>query len=261
MTQLRVYSEFQRVDPFGQILAADRAETPREILSPAVVRNAFVSFHVAVTAPKRTMYFLAVQSNPADAFRWTIQEEKFIRQGDLWTGDTLEQVRPPYFGVIPDPKANIPGQTTRVYLVDVWVPPTIPAGTVRFEVLLKTVHWQVWPMEVRVLGATVPELKKTGRPVPLPSLDLPADTAAWASLEAYMDDSGDSGAGPPMNVRAIIRRNAAQDMALAQQLPDRRVVVQEVARVMKQPRQTAGAEWYLKVRDFIYRAATRPAAR
>jgi hypothetical protein len=76
--QLRVYSEFQRVDPFGNILAVDRAERPRELLSPAIPRNAYTSFHVAVTGPPKTMYFLAVQTNPPDVFRWRLYEEKFV---------------------------------------------------------------------------------------------------------------------------------------------------------------------------------------
>ena len=103
--RLRVYSEFQRVDPFGEILAIDRSETPREILSPAVARNAFTSFHVAVTTPPKTGYFLALQSYPADTFRWTLYEEKFVASGDSWIPDTLLEARRPYFGAMPDPAA------------------------------------------------------------------------------------------------------------------------------------------------------------
>ena len=33
-----IYSEFQRVDPYGEIVAADRAPQPREILSQAGIR-------------------------------------------------------------------------------------------------------------------------------------------------------------------------------------------------------------------------------
>src|ERR1051325_7142132 len=57
---LAVYSEFQRPDPFGQIVAVDRGAQPREILSPAAPRNGFVSFHIAVTAPPNTNYFLYI---------------------------------------------------------------------------------------------------------------------------------------------------------------------------------------------------------
>lgn len=112
--QIRIYSEFQRVDPFGEILAADRAQSPREILSPAVVRNAFASFHVVVTAPANESYFLAAQANPENILRWTLYEEKFAKHGDAWIPDALDEARPPYYGVIPDPQMSIPGQTTRV---------------------------------------------------------------------------------------------------------------------------------------------------
>src|ERR1041385_4727377 len=61
---VEVYSEFQRPDPLGAIVAADRAESPREILSPAVARNGFASFHIAVSVPLQTNYFLYVVTNP-----------------------------------------------------------------------------------------------------------------------------------------------------------------------------------------------------
>src|SRR5438270_8816561 len=61
---LAVYSEFQRVDPFGQIVAVDRGPQPREILSPAAPRNGFVSFHIAVTGPPGLNYFLYIVTSP-----------------------------------------------------------------------------------------------------------------------------------------------------------------------------------------------------
>src|ERR1700686_3004597 len=76
---IEVYSEFQRVDPFGRIVAADRAETPREILSPAVARNGFASFHVAVSVPPQTNYFLYVVTNPVNACRVALYREHFAR--------------------------------------------------------------------------------------------------------------------------------------------------------------------------------------
>src|SRR5579864_270092 len=57
---VQVYSELERVDPFGAIVAVDRGAAPREILSPAVPRNGFLSLHVAVTVPPGEDYFLYV---------------------------------------------------------------------------------------------------------------------------------------------------------------------------------------------------------
>src|SRR5437667_9059574 len=53
---VNVYSEFLRVNPRGEILAADATPKPREILSPAVVRNGFASFQIVVRSPRPTSY-------------------------------------------------------------------------------------------------------------------------------------------------------------------------------------------------------------
>ena len=63
LPELEIYSEFQRVDPFGRIISNDRAQRPREILSPAIPRNGFASFHIVVTAPPvRAIFFLSEQT-------------------------------------------------------------------------------------------------------------------------------------------------------------------------------------------------------
>src|SRR6202158_2570466 len=129
---LEVYSEFQRVDPFGNIVAADRAEHPREILSPAVARNGFASFHVVVSVPPATNYFLYVVTNPLNACRVALYKEHFVKTPKGWIPDALAEVRRlPDFGVMPDPDENIPGQNTRVYLLDLWIPPD--ADVARFR--------------------------------------------------------------------------------------------------------------------------------
>jgi hypothetical protein len=241
--ELRLYSEFQRADPFGRILAADRAAKPREILSPALVRNAYASFQVVVTGEPKDMYFLAVQSNPDGLFQWKLYEEKFAESGDAWIPDALEEVKPPYFGVLPDPAAAIAGQTTRVYLLDVWTPPDAPVGRVRLEVLIKTDYWRVAPMEVRIQSAVVPELPAgAAANKPLPPLREPADAAARQALE------GDVSAPPrPATLRDLIRRNAMQDAALMR--------LRNI-RASPPERDDAGAEAYLRFRDRVYREAS-----
>jgi len=52
---LRVYSEFAQIDATGRVTAP--AE-PREILSPAIARNAFSSFQVVVDVARGTSYQL-----------------------------------------------------------------------------------------------------------------------------------------------------------------------------------------------------------
>src|SRR5579859_2115772 len=63
---IRIYSEFQRIDPFGDVVPFDRGTPPREILSPAIARDGHLSVHVVVTAPANTNYFLYAAANPAD---------------------------------------------------------------------------------------------------------------------------------------------------------------------------------------------------
>ena len=126
---LEVYSEFQRVDPSGKVVAIDRAEQPREILSPAVARNGYASFHIVVSAPPKTNYLLYVVTNPLDACRVTLYKERFVKTGGGWVPDTLEEIhRLPDFGAMPDPDEDIPGQNTRVYLLDIWIPPDADPG-------------------------------------------------------------------------------------------------------------------------------------
>src|SRR5579883_1422350 len=57
---VEIHSEFQRINPFGEIVRVDRSASPREILSPELPRNAHSVFHVSVSVPQNTSYFLYV---------------------------------------------------------------------------------------------------------------------------------------------------------------------------------------------------------
>ena len=66
--KVRIYSEFDRLNTAGEAFET----IPGRILSkisPAVVRNGYTSFHVAVTARPGVLYWFAVQTNPAETFR------------------------------------------------------------------------------------------------------------------------------------------------------------------------------------------------
>jgi len=211
---VEVYSEFQRVDSWGHLLDAEAAPPPREIISPAVPRNGFTSFHIAVTARPGLSYFLFVQANPPN-----LVEPKLYKEFD----DRLEPVPSPNFGVIPD------GQTTRVYLLDIWVPPDAePGRRVRLELQLKVGDWIVYPLELRIQKASVPTT--AGRTAP-------------ASLEQ------------------VTNRNARQDAAFEATLNLPEVwflTAQHIADswTARSPFSAAvNPEWYLKVRDLLYRRA------
>jgi len=258
-----IYSEFSRVDPFGEIVAADRGGQPREILSPAVARNAWASFHVVISAPPKTTYLLYVVTNPLNACRVALYKEHFEKTSAGWTPDRLTEVkRLPDFGVIPDPADGVDGQTTRAYLLDLWIPPNAEAARFRLEVQLKVGYWVVRPMEVRVIAPRVPDLRVATGPVPLPPVSSGADAGALGAL----DDPDARTYPPPETVRAIIRRNAAQDMALASLLDAAEAGPEALRRRWEAlkpgsgdsviPR-AIGAEWYLHLRDWIYGEAQR----
>jgi hypothetical protein len=253
---LEIYSEFQRVDPFGNIAAIDRAEHPREILSPAVPRNGYASFHVVVSVPPKTNYLLYVVTNPLDACRVTLYKEHFLKTGRGWIPDTLAEVnRLPDFGAMPDPDEDIPGQNTRVYLLDIWIPPDANPGRFRLEAQLKVGTWIVRPMEVRVIPARVPDRsagREPGRAATLPRIEEGSDAAAAAVLDAYISGASNPTLVQPLTVREIIRRNATQDMALAGS-PE----ALEKLRKSLPSRKTLGAEWYLRIRDQVYAEAQR----
>ena len=111
---------------------------PREILSPAVARNGFASFHIAVSVPPKESYFLYVVTNPIEACHVALYKEHFVKTPSGWIPDRLTEVhRLPDFGVMPDPDDGVEGQTTRVYLLDLWIPPTADLSRFRVEVQLK----------------------------------------------------------------------------------------------------------------------------
>ena len=252
---LEIYSEFQRVDPFGSIVAVDQAEHPREILSPAVPRNGYASFHIAVSVPPKTNYLLYVVTNPLDACRVALYKEHFVKTGGGWIPDTLNEVqRLPDFGAMPDPDDDIPGQNTRAYLLDVWIPPEAKPGRFRLEAQLKVGYWIVRPMEVRVIPALVPSgsAGEPGRKITLPRVEEGADAAAAAVLNDYISGAFSPTTAEPLTVREIIRRNAIQDMSLAG--PPEAL---EKLRKGLPSRKTLGAEWYLRIRDLVYSEAQR----
>src|SRR6266508_2477563 len=85
---VRVYSEFQRIDPFGNVVALDATESAREVLSPMVVRNAWASFQAAVTIPQGVPSFLYVLQNP-EWFRVEVSRELFAKTAAGWVPDGL----------------------------------------------------------------------------------------------------------------------------------------------------------------------------
>jgi hypothetical protein len=266
--QLRIYSEFQRVDPFGRIVEADRALRPREILSPAVARNGYASFHVVVIVPPQTPFVLHFGQNPEDVLKLTVYKERFVKVGQAWIPDPLERVLPPYESRARPPEQSIPGQTATAFWLDAWIPAEARVGRMRLEAQLNVgEHWVIAPMEVRIRPVRIPDHADTSEA--LPPVEAPADRAALGPLLAFLCGTAEPPGAASVSVRRLIRRNARQDMALARQLAERlgEHAVREgllraagaagAASWCSGPETPAerGAEWYLRVRDYLLRAA------
>jgi hypothetical protein len=216
---LRVFSEFARIDSSGEIIAP--AE-PREILSPAIARNAFSSFQVVVQVAKGTHYWLHIGQNPENAVRITLYRE---------AGDRLAPVELSY-----------EGWETQIFWLDVWTDRAAPVRRIKIEPQLFVENdWVVYPMEARVIDTTVPN-----GPWPegsIPSIDV---------MKRFLCENTMPEAAPAKELSAsrLQFRNAQQDLALA-----RRVPAQDLRQLLggcdappsDQPEQ------YLRIRDYLLR--------
>jgi hypothetical protein len=268
---IRLYSEFERFDPFGSPVASDRDMTPREILSPAMARNGHLSLHVVITAPAGTNYLLYTGSNPPDILQIKLYREYFSPCGNDYCPDWLTEQNTPTFGVIPEFRQDLARpamdrQTTRCYLLDIWAPPGTPPRRVRVEALLKTGTWLVAPLEVRIVAPTVPEINSTHVSEDrvfaenVAPLDEPSSATAQIQLLRYLAGLPIQLPTQTLRVRDIIQRNAAEDMLLARSLKPNPhgPPFPELNLISWWPfvYPGPGAEWYLKVRDFLYRFGT-----
>lgn len=269
---VRVYSEFQRVDPFGKILTVDKAPRPREILSPAVVRNACASFHLAVSVAAGVPFSLLFGQNPEGTLQITVYKEVYAKRGAAWIPDGLERLSISKDGLVSDPGPRLPGQTTLLYWLDLWVPPATPVERVRLEAQLNVGDsWVIYAMEIRVEEPVLPAV--VGPADTLGPVDAPADASARGPLRGYLCGTFKSEAQGPLTIRRLVRRNARQDMALARLIESkagRNVLTAGLLRLLAPGAelkawceaplfpQDQGAEWYLRVRDFLYRSASLP---
>ncbi len=266
---LQVYSEFQRIDPFGRVVSADRPSradvSPREILSPGFARNAHASYHLAVTVPPGTSYSLYMGQNPEDFLGVTVYKEVYVRRGAEWIPDGLEPVTLPYSSKAPDPARPIPGQTTVTFLMDLWTPRDARVIRAKLEPqLFLDGRWLTYPMEVRILPAVIPQFTETGLGVA--NLERPADTTVRQALQSYLCGSAPGDSAAPATIRNLILRDVQQDIALARstEKPPGSILLPEILKAAggkESPKwcqapvfpSDLGPEWYLRVRDALYR--------
>jgi len=168
---ISVYSEFAEIDASGKVIAP---ETPREILSPAVVRSGFTSFQVVVEAPAEAKWWLFVGQNPENSVKVTMYRE---------AGASLEPVALPFASA-----------GTQVLWMDWWTEENARVQRIKVEPELNiNDDWVTYPIEGRVVEARIP----TGR-------------APSASLRNYI--CGSPAPGPTPEGPRL--RNGEQDVKL-----------------------------------------------
>ena len=224
---LNVYSEFAKIDAQGNVVAP---ESPREILSPALVRNGFTSFQVVVQVPPGTDYVLRLGQNPANAAKVTFYRE---------TAGALQPVVDP-----------IKGNATQTLWMDVWIDKDAPVRRIKVEPELQIgADWVTYPMEMRVRENVVPDRGPSGADGVAPFELLRSSVCAAAPQKA------DTRRVELLGVRtaeAFHHRNALQDLAMASELsaPARDELRKWMggcnALVSNNP------EFYLHVRDYFW---------
>jgi hypothetical protein len=264
-----VYSEFQRIDPFGNVVPVDRARRAgvesREILSPGLARNAHASYHLAVTVPAGTPFTLYVGQNPESFLDVAVYKESYTRRGAQWIPDGLTPVTLPYTSRLPDLSRPILGQTTVMFFLDLHVPANATIRRTKLEPQLYLEdRWITCPMEVRILPAVIPA-HETGS-VALAAVEEPSDATARRALRTYLCGSSAADLATRGTIRWFTSRNALEDIALARSLESRPglKLLPEILRLAgagdpakwcASPMfpQDLGPEWYLRLRDALYR--------
>ena len=205
---LRVYSEFARIDASGEVTAPAQ---PREILSPAIVRNGFTSFQIVVQVKSGTPYWLYVGENPDNAVKVSMYRE---------SGEELEPLTSPYHG-----------DSTQIFWLDLLADRNAIVRRVKIEPELDVDNdWVVYPMEVRVMDARVPD--------PAPS----------SSMMKYLCGRDED---PPQTAIAKLRlRNEQQDVALASHAPKQELLERIGGCEARHPGEP---EFYLRLRDYLFR--------
>jgi hypothetical protein len=230
-----VYSEFARIGADGKVVAPP---APREILSPAVARNAFTSFQIVVQADPKTATRLYVAQNPENAVRITLYREAADANG------ALTPVVQPF-----DSQGN------QVYWVDLFTARDAPIRRIKIEPELYLVakdDWVVYPMEVRVMAATVP-----GGPT---KQALAAPEGFW--MRSFLCGGKDRGgkvrgdfattaiSSTATSIAAMRFRNEQQDVALAATAPKAELVKRLGGCASTPP--ADNPEWYLPIRDYLF---------
>ncbi|MBI4893242.1 MAG: DUF4091 domain-containing protein [Acidobacteria bacterium] len=147
-----------RVDPFGQITAADRGAgvAPARSMVVESARAAHVSCRLVVTSAAAAAYTLSVSGGvEAELFREWFH---FLPKSKAYIVDALIPVALPAAAQLPAADNKVAGQTAQSYWLDLWVPANARAGAEKVTVVLEAGGQKsAVTVEVRVLDARVPD--------------------------------------------------------------------------------------------------------
>ncbi len=200
-------------------------EPAREILSPAVPRNGWSTFQITILGEPGTPFHLHVGQNPED----------FVPIKLYLNGNPVDLPL----------EDEIPAKTSSLtVLLDVWVPRETEVRRFKLEpqVFFPKMGWIVYPMEVRVVEASVPE--------PAQPVQATAPTRS---------KPGDLARNILCGRSERLSRNLAQDQRLTKVLPaeavERRLLRALGAADAKTwcaaTKLPANPEWYLPFRDYL----------
>jgi hypothetical protein len=176
-----------------------------------------------VDVPRGTQYQLYVAQNPENAVEVTLYREN---------GERLERVEQP-----------VSGNSTQVFWMDLWTARDAPVARIKVEPQLHVSNdWVIYPMEARVMNATVPEGENRG-PILLPE---PMRRYLCKPLVVL---AGDRAKGP-IFISDQRERNGNQDVRLAGLASKEEL--QKLFGACDAPPST-DPEWYLRIRDYLLR--------
>ncbi len=241
----RFLTEFRRLGADGEIITADAIGAPREIISPALIRNGYTSFHLVVTGPPGASFMLYIASNPDHVLRQVLHR--------VTGADRLEPVKGLSDSVKgPSDSGKFNDKGVSIYWLDVWTPGPTPVRRIRLEAQLNMGQdFVITPLELRVLAGTVP-----AQAAPAVSARRPGHAAASAFVLLDQTLCGAPAeprvpAGETLSILTKIMRNAGQDMLLARKLG----AAADTKSWCAQPADRANPESYLRIRDAIWRAS------
>lgn len=257
--RLLVHSEFQRLKPDGQIVAADRTASSHEFISPAIPRGGTITLRLGVEAPQGTNYSLYVGQNPDNTAECRLYQERYVQIGQEWVPDGASLVQMPHSAMLSQ------GQAVQSYLLDIHVPVRVKPQRFRLEIQLNVgERWVIYPMEMRVRDVVV-----RAEPEPIanpPRPDQRADSAVLIPLMGFIcGTSWKKGDGRMSRGGDFVARNVMIDLLLAQERAKqetRDAVVSTILKAGGYPSREsfcarpspipAGPEWWLKVRNYLY---------